>query len=471
MSDKHSTQSVPRSMDRRAFLKTSGAMALAGGSLANSAATSAESSKPNILLVITDQQHIDTIGAEGCPYVKTPAMDRLKNRGLSFSLSYTANPVCSPARSAIFTGRTPSETGVYINGLPIRSDIPNLGQWFSKQTDYETVYAGKWHVPRSFTQTIPGFRVLQTGIGGQGNVCDTSTSRACEGFLRNRSSARPFLMAASFLQPHDICKWLRLNTRKPDRLRYQELADKLPPLPENFEFDPREPGLLKSTRQRNEPALGKWDEQQWRYYLWSYYRHIEMVDGEVSRILQALDETGHEKNTLVVFTSDHGDGLGRHQMVRKSSPYDEASKVPLIVSLPGRIPANRTDPTHLATGMDIMPTLCDYAGINPPDHMRGMSLKPLFEEESVTWRRYVVTEIPGNVGRVLRTERYKYTTCLNDPVEQLFDMQNDPGETTNLAPGSQYAAILSEHRQLLREWESRLDVAPNVPNPDAWRTG
>jgi len=471
MSEKHSTQSVSRGMDRRAFLKTSGAMVLAGGGLVNSQLVSAQSSGSNILLVITDQQHIDTIAAGGCPHLETPAMDKLKNRGVSFSMSYTANPLCSPARSAIFTGRTPSETGVYVNGLPIRADIPNLGQWFSQYTDYETVYAGKWHVPKSFTSSIAGFDVVQTGIGGQGNVCDTETSRACEGFLRNRSSDRPFLMVASFLQPHDICEWLRLNTRKPDRLRYQELAGELPPLPENFGFDVREPAVLKSMRQRNEPALGKWDEQQWRYYLWSYYRHIEMVDGEVGRILQTLDETGHEENTLIVFTSDHGEGLGRHQMVRKSSPYDEASRVPLIVSLPSRIPANLTDNDHLVTGMDIVPTLCDYAGIDPPDNMRGMSLKPLFEEESVAWRRYVVTEIPGNVGRVLRTQRYKYTTCVNDPVEQLFDMLDDPGETTNLAPSSQYASILGEHRQLVREWESRLDVAPNVPNPNAWRKG
>ena len=471
MSKKHVTQRASRSMDRRAFLKTTGAMVLTGGSLANSAAASVQSSLPNILLVITDQQHIDTIAAGGCPYAKTPAMDSLMKRGVSFDLSHTANPLCSPARSAIFTGRTSSETGVHVNGLPIRSDIPNLGQWFSQHTDYKTVYAGKWHLPRSFTHFIPGFEALQTGIGGQGNLGDTATSRACEGFLRNRPPDRPFLMVASFLQPHDICQWLRLNTRTTDRLRYQELAGELPPLPENFGFDPREPAPLKSRRQQGEPAIGKWDEKQWRYYLWSYYRHIEMVDGEIGRVLQALDDTGHEKNTLIVFTSDHGEGLGRHQMVRKSSPYDEASRVPLIVSLPGRVPANRTDTAHLVTGMDIVPTLCDYAGIDPPNNMRGLSLRPLFERESVTWRRYLVTEIPGNVGRVLRTRRYKYTRCVNDPVEQLFDMQNDPGETTNLAGTSQYASILSEHRELLREWESRLDVAPNVPNPDAWRTG
>jgi len=472
MSEKHRTRNASHSMNRRTFLKTSGgaAITIAGGSLNRSTSASAQSTKPNMLLVITDQQHIDTIAAGGCPHLETPAMDWLKNRGVSFSLSYTADPLCSPARSAIFTGRTPSETGVYQNGLPIRRDIPNIGQWFSQHTDYETVYAGKWHLPRARTHFIPGFNVIHTGIGGQGNLGDTGTSRACDAFLRNRTSDKPFLMVASFMQPHDICEWLRLNTRNPDRLRYQELAADLPPLPDNFAVDPREPAFLKSTRQQRDPALGNWDKQQWRYYLWSYYRHIEMVDAEIGRVLQALRETGHEKNTLIVFTSDHGEGLAHHQMVRKSSSYDEASKVPLLVSLPGRIPANRTDTTHLVTGMDIMPTLCGYAGIAPPNNMRGMSLRPLFEEESAPWRRCTFTEIPANIGRLIRTPRYKYVTYKDDPVDQLFDMQNDPGETTNLATSSQHASVLDEHKTLLREWERQLDVAPRVPNPDAWRS-
>ena len=278
-------------------------------------------------------------------------------------------------------------------------------------------------------------------------------------------------MVASFLQPHDICEWLRLNTRNHEQLPYQELARELPPLPDNFEFGAHEPELLKDLRERGESAVGTWNERQWRYYLWSYYRHVEMVDGEIGRVLQALDDAGYEQNTLIVFTSDHGEGLAHHQMVRKSSPYDEASRVPLVVSLPGHIPTNRTDTTHLVTGMDITPTLCDYAGINPPNNMRGRSLKPLFEGKSVMWRDYLVTEIPGNIGRLIRTQRYKYIAYKGDPVEQLFDMQNDPGETKNLAPSSQYASTLSEHRKLLGDWEAQLDVAPNVPNPHAWRTG
>jgi len=458
-----------RGIGRREFLAAAGSsLAVGTGSRRARAQTSQRVDRPNLLLIITDQQHIDTIAAGGCRHVQTPALDRLARRGVSFTRSYTANPVCSPARSAIFTGRTTTETGVYVNGKHIRPGMPNLGEWFSEHTDYETLYAGKWHLPRTHQNEIEGFTVLHTGIGGQGNLGDTGTSRACEAYLRNRTAQRPFLLVASFLQPHDICEWLRINTANPDRLRYPELLDELPALPDNFEFDTREPQYLNETRRTRDPAKGGWGRQQWRYYLWSYYRHIEMVDGEVGRLLQAIEETGEAENTVIVFTSDHGEGLARHQMVRKSSPYDEASRVPLLVSWPGHVSEDRTDAAHLVTGMDIMPTLCDYAEIEPPPAVRGKSLRPLLEGKPISWHDYIVTEMPGNRARLVRTERYKYVSYANDPVDLLFDMRDDPGETKNLAADPQYASVVADHRTLLRQWESRLDVVPDLPYAEAW---
>jgi choline-sulfatase len=419
-------------------------------------------------LIITDQQHIDTIAAGGCRHVRTPALDRLKTHGVSFAQSYSSNPLCSPARSAIFTGRTSSEAGVHVNGRPIRSGIANLGQWFSQETDYETVYAGKWHLPRSFTYDIPGFAVLNTGIGGLGYVCDTVTSQACRNYLRNRSHSRPFFMVASFLQPHDICEWLRLNTNDPGRLRYPELADQLPELPANYEFDRNEPEALRKTRLARDPFTSGWSKQQWRYYLWSYYRHIEFVDAEIGRILQALEDFGYTKDTLIVFTSDHGEGLAHHQMVRKNTLYDEAAKVALIFSWPEHIPTNRTDTSHLASGLDITPTLCDYVGIKTPENMRGRSLRPILEQRTGAGREFLVTEVSTNRARMVRTQRYKYATYNGDRIEQLFDMKEDPDEMENLATKSRYASVVADHRRMLKDWECRLNVAPSVPNTDAW---
>ena len=462
-------------LSRREFLKLGGS---AVAVLSSCAATSkgpgarrAHQPKPkNILVIITDQQHIDTIHAGGCRYVRTPALDRVKKRGVSFTQSYTANPLCSPARSAVFTGRTSSECGVHVNGRPVRSDIPNLGQWFSEHTDYEAFYAGKWHLPRSYTTNIPGFRVINTGIGGFGYLCDTVMSRACQGFLRNRPKRKPFLLVASFMQPHDICEWLRLNMENPDRLRYPELAGELPELPDNFEFDENEPEAIRKRRAGNEPFRGKakWNKEHWRYYRWSYYRNIEHLDGEIGRILQTLEEQGRSDDTLIVLTSDHGEGMAHHQMVRKSSLYDESARVPLLFSWPGHISENRMDTSHLTSGLDIMPTLCDYAGIEEPANMRGVSLRAALEANAGLSRDFIVSEVTSNTGRMVRTERYKYIAYKGDPVDQLFDMKDDPGETKNLATSSAYASALAEHKKLLKDWERRLDVAPKVPNMDSW---
>jgi arylsulfatase A-like enzyme len=461
-------------VNRRDFIKLSGSAValLANGTLTSDVFAARQSRRPkpkNILLIFTDQQHIDTIAAGGCRHLQTPALDRLKNNGVSFTQSYSANPVCSPARSCVFTGRTSSETAVYVNGRPIRSDIPNLGQWFSQQSNYETFYAGKWHLPRTYTSDIPGFKVINTGIGGFGYLCDTAMSRACEGFLRNRSKSKPFLLVASFMQPHDICEWLRLNMENPQEIRYPQLAGKFPELPDNFVFDENEPGAIRKRRLGNEPFKGKWNKEQWRYYRWSYYRNIEHLDAEIGRILQALEYGGYAKDTLIVLTSDHGEGLAHHQMVRKNTLYDEAAKVPLLFSWPGHILENRTDTTQPASGLDIMPTLCDYAGIKSPQNMRGRSLRSILEGRSVSTDNFIVTDVSSNTGRMLRTPSFKYITYKDDSVEQLFDMRTDPGETKNLAASSRYALVLSEHRKMLRDWESRLDVPPNVPNADVWR--
>ena len=462
-------------VNRRDFVKLGGGAAalLANGTLSQNVFAGRRGRKPkpkNILLIYTDQQHIDTIAAGGCPHVRTPALDRIKRSGISFTQSYSANPVCSPARSAVFTGRTSCEACVHVNGRPIRSGIPNLGQWFSEHTDYETFYAGKWHLPRTYTSDIPGFEVINTGIGGFGYLCDTAMSRACEGFLRNRSKSKPFLLMASFMQPHDICEWLRLNMNNPGELRYPELAGELPELPENFDFDKREPESTKKRRLGNEPFKGGWDKEQWRYYRWSYYRHIEHLDAEIGRILRAIEDRGYIDETLIVMTADHGEGMGHHQMVRKSSFYNEAARVPLMFSWPGHVAENKTDRVHLASGMDIMPTLCDYAGIKPPAKMRGVSLRPILEGGNGASRDCVVTEGNTNTGRMLRTRDFKYIKYMDDPVEQLFDMKSDPGETRNLAASSRHSSELAEHRRLLAAHERRLEVRNDIPNARFWRT-
>lgn len=446
-------------MKRRQLLQTG---ALAGGALLAGrirragGQTMRKSERPNFLFIMTDQQAIATISANGCEYINTPAMDHLARTGVSFQESHSSNPLCSPDRSCMVTGRMASETGVVVNNRGIRSDIPNIGQWLGER-GYESVYAGKWHVPQSFTTNIPGFNVICTGLGGLGNLGDSAVSRACEGFLRSRRGGDPFLLVASFLQPHDICQWVSMHTKPPDALPYPELKGELPPLPDNFEFDPREP---KPVARRPSRRWG-WPEWQWRYYVWSYYRHVEMVDAEIGRVVQALEDSGQRENTVVVFTSDHGEGMGQHQMVTKNYLYESALKVPLLWSRPGQIAEGARDDTHLVSAVDIVPTICDYAEIETPPRMVGRSLRPWLEGNAAPAPEFVAAEVT-RTGRTIRTARHKYITYEGDPVEQFFDMRADPGETRNLAGEQAHAGTLEEHRKLLRDWEARLDVAPEA---------
>ena len=449
------TPKRPTTVTRREFLKIGAAgtaAARTAPALGRDARRSNAAGRPNFLFIITDQQGLDTISALGCSDVRTPNLDRLVRSGVSFMESHSANPLCSPARSCLFTGRPTTETGVVTNSLPIRESMPNLGQWFG-QAGYETVYIGKWHLPVSFTPNVKGFTVIPAGLGGQGTLGDGAISRASQAYLLNRERGKPFALVTSFLQPHDICQYVTMHGKAPDTLPFPDIADELPELPPNFTFDEREPNALK-TKQR--PS---WSAEQWRYYIWSYHRMVEEVDAEIGRVVQALEDSGQMDDTIIVMTADHGEGRARHKMVTKNYLYDEAVKVPLIVSCPGRMKEDARDATHLVSGLDVLPTLCDYAKIKPPEHMRGKSLRPLLEGKRTAWHDFVAAEV-AVAGRMIRTADYKYVTYEADPVEQLFDMKNDPWETKNLAGESRHAAALADHRKLLESWTAKLDVAP-----------
>src|SRR5690606_26519375 len=141
-----------------------------------------------------------------------------------------------------------------------------------------------------------------------------------------------------------------------------------------------EPSRVAALRASQQPAQGKWTEDQWRYYLWSYYRQVEMVDAEIGRVLTALEESGLADNTLVVLTSDHGEGMGEQQMVRKDFLYESAVRVPLVARLPRRIPAGRRLSRTLTSGLDLMPTFCEYAGVEaPPGLAHARSLRRCWE--------------------------------------------------------------------------------------------
>ncbi len=412
---------------------------------------------PNLLLVICDQLGLDAIAAHGCPDVETPSLDRLIRQGATFLESYSTSPVCSPARSSLMTGRMPVETGVVSNNRPIHPSRPNLGQWLA-QHGYEAVHCGKWHLPGGTPAADDGFRVLPSR-GGYGQIDDTVLSHTCEAYLRNGSGSRPLLMVASFLQPHDICYYgNHPGLRMPLGLPYEQIRGELPELPPNHKVRPKAPAALDRI------VCDWYDDEQWRYYLYLYARMVEMLDADVGRLLDAVDESGQAENTIILFTSDHGDGRGRHSHVAKWYPYEEAAKVPLIACCPGRMAAGLRDAEHLVCGLDVMPTFCDYAGIKPPEGGQGRSLRPLLEGKRATWREFISSE-HHIAGRMVRSERFKYVRYPDDPVEQLFDMKSDPWETNNLYDDPQYADVLADHRRMLADFQRRLEPVEPTGRP------
>jgi len=324
---------------------------------------------------------------------------------------------------------------------------------------YHTIYCGKWHLPGSYPSAIEGFRVLPVG-GGQGDLVDAAVSRTAEAYLKTADRGQPFLLVTSLMQPHDICYWaIKGKALVPEKTPFDALAGGLPDLPPNHRVRPPAPAKLDKLFYRG------FSDEQWRYYIYVYYRQVEMLDADVGRILDALEDSGRADDTIILLTADHGEGRGRHQHVQKWYPYEESVKVPLIVSCPGRIAENHRDDDHLVSGLDLMGTVCDYAGIDAPGGL-GRSLRPLVENRHGDWREFLVTEHHVD-GRMVRTPQFKYVHYKDDPVEQLFDVQADPWEMNNLYEDPGHADVLGDHRRLLAEWNAQL--VPVKPTPDATR--
>jgi arylsulfatase A-like enzyme len=457
-------------MTRRQLMGT-GAAGLCAWALGGRPAVAQDKKRPNVLIITTDQQRVDAMSAVGNPWVKTPNMDSLVANGVYFTNSYCPYPLCSPSRSALHTSRMPHEYGVDHNNMAIDPKTPISGQIF-REAGYDTGYAGKWHCPAAYpADGIPGYEVLNTTTrpGKLAQVVDEATKNAAVEFLR-RQRDKPFLAVVSFINPHDIC--LPAGEASPllEELwqRYQPPAGaELPPLPANFGDTQGLPqGFSRKAGHDN------WDENQWRKYTYAYYRMMEDVDKQVGQVLQALRETGQENNTLIIFTSDHGEGLASHRWTGKMMYYQEEAAVPLIVSWKGVTPAGRIDREHLVSALDMLPTICDYAGLRGPAIMRGRSLRPIIEKPQQPGHEYVVSEMANGPARsfMVRTKQYKYMifpTANGGKQEMFFDMQADPGEMKNLAAQPAAATEVERHRKLLADWNKLTEEAehPIQPNP------
>ena len=201
-----------------------------------------------------------------------------------------------------------------------------------------------------------------------------------------------------------------------------------------------------------------YDEREWRIYRWIYCRLTEQVDRNIKQILDCLKRNNLEQQTLIIFTSDHGDMDSCHRLASKGRFYEQSVKVPMLLSYKGTIlPGKVNDQNLVSSGLDILPTLCDYAGVSVPKTLLGRSLRPIVEGRHIDdWRQFVVTE--NHTGRMLRSKRFKYCVYNDGDIrESLVDLKNDPGEMKNLASLPGYKDVLNQHRNYLQEWIEESD--------------
>lgn len=428
--------------------------------------------RPNIILIITDQQRWDMMSCAGNKYLNTPNIDYLANNGLRFQNAYCSNPVCLPSRFSILTGKMPSEVNLrsdYDKSIRLTSDILENGIAKKlKAVGYQTVYAGKEGL-RGLRITDLGFDVISTE--GRYETADT-----CSEYIKNNEEGKPFFMITSFLNPHDICYMAiydfldHMGEEKEAFLQKGKeydiiehfkshkdqvgedifYADICPPLPANYQLQEDEPEaveqLLKA-RYFRYMARTTYTDEQWRMHRYIYAKLTEIADSQIGILIKALQEKGIEDNTVILFTSDHGDMDASHRMEHKSVLYEEAMRIPLIISDPN---AKRlgvcTD--LVSNGLDIYPTICDYAEVEVPGNLKGMSLKPLLDGECIEKRDFLKVE--SEIGNAAVTVDYKYVLYDEGAnKEQLYDLNKIPVEMCNDAENPIYKTVLETMRQSL----------------------
>lgn len=415
---------------------------------------------PNILLVMTDQHSAHMLGCAGTSHVRTPNLDALASQGTRFERAYVTFPLCVPSRSSLMTGRPPHTLGVHTNAPlkePDEIQGPDSLPQLLSAAGYRCGHAGKWHATRPSAETADGFEWLRD-FGDDGLV-----EGAAEFLRQVDADDRPFFLVASFDDPHTICEVARNQPSYYGVLPPAHLAT-APNLPANFGSQPFEPEAMRTEQAtgRSDYGTAEFTPEDWRLYRQAYAHLVERVDARIGELLTHLDSTGKADDTLVIFTSDHGDGDAAHAWNQKTALFEEIIGVPLILRWPGRVGANTTRDDLVSNGLDLLPTVCEAAGIPVPSHLTGRSLLSVATEPTAasSRREHIVVETgfgsaarPSTSGRAVIGERYKYVIySWGRHREQLFDLVSDPGEMINLAVEERFTPLLEEHRGALLQW-------------------
>lgn len=406
--------------------------------------------QPNILVIITDDQRFDTIGALGNPHIHTPNIDRLVNRGFAFQRHLCTTPICTPARAEILTGCDSFGNGVPWFGMPIKPELTLLPQTF-QSAGYHTIHIGKWHNDghprdgRGYDQTRCVFpcdnlndylvdgHTMRFKDGGreiEGHATELFTDAAIEA-LRQAPAGQPWFCYLGYSAPHD-------PHHCPPPYNSWHNPETMPLFPNYMPEHPFDNGdmVIRDELIENWPRA----QEAMRCYRANYYNCITHLDANLGRFFDQLENDEALENTLILLTGDQGLAVGSHGLLGKENMYNHSVSSPLVLAGPG-IPAGGRS-SALSHQVDVFPTLCELAGVPcPPSVEDGLSLLPVMRGEAERVREAVLSQFysPEEPGQTLRhtqraisTERWKLTWYPQIRRFQLFDLENDPHELLDL---------------------------------------
>ncbi len=452
---------------RREFLKKTGAVAAGmaiGGALGGLECLAAEPKrKPNVVFVFADQLRAQAVGCYGDKQARTPNIDKLAAEGARFTNAISTWPVCSPFRAMLLTGRYPMSNGVVYNDLPIWDGQTSIADALKAQ-GYETGYIGKWHLDGGVPNTLPGRRLgFEHWMGPVGETLATSadgkqtwkpdgqTDAAIKYIESNKD--KPFCLFMSWNPPHNPYiapdKYMKLFPK--DKIEFRPNVAERALVDEQLKKHPIQPG---SEKNRVDWRRTIDTDDELREILAGYYAATHGIDACVGRIMKALDDLGIADDTILVFSSDHGDMIGSHRMCLKQEPFEESIGIPFVVRYPRRIPKG-TVTDGLLRPMDMMPTLLGLAGAPIPSGVEGISLadaalgKRSDQQDAVLLMKMQPGGGPWVINaatpwRGVRTKTHTYARLEDGGPWILYDNKNDPYQMKNLVNDPAHKALQDE---------------------------
>lgn len=454
--------------------------------------------RPNILWYCTDQQRFDTIGALGNSFVRTPTIDQLVHDGVAFTHAYCQSPICTPSRSSFMTGMYPARVHNTRNGNDTFPTWPPLITKLIADSGYDCGMIGKFHLQSSGHRTEPrlddGFRYWKFSHAPRD---DWPAGHDYADWVRERGGDLDVMRETKERVPTEFHQTTWATERSIEFVTQERnepwllnvnVYDPHPPFipPKSYadQFDPSEmPGpyfrdsdLEQQAKLKDIDFQGgarRPEEFDARGEQARYYAMIAQIDDQFARILDALDATGQRENTVIIFTSDHGETMGDHGLIQKGCRfYEGLIRVPLIFSWPGQFQCDLRS-SALVELLDMSSTLVELAGVDPPDYMQGKSLLPILRGEvpadhfrdSVRCEYFDALDShftggTGTFATMYRDSRFKLSVYHGHGIGELYDLQEDPWEFENLWDDPAHTDL--KHRLIAESFDSHVLLTTDV---------